>query len=256
MSTSHQTPSQLLTSLLRTLCTVTPNPSENTTNLPDFSKPFLLTLHSIYPYILLDALDLLDKGCVTCVRTNPSTCSEASSNARGAEREAWLVRSAAQILNSSRSTTTTATSSNEHDEETEGYLVHLYAWHCTCPAFTYSTFTSTSASSPNSSSAVPYQPIPSDAALANDAKGNDKGCEGLPFGFGGVPALKEDGEVRKKGGGKVPPGCKHLLAAALAKCAPGLFQSAGGQERGSGGRKGVGERRVDGMEFAGLVAGG
>ena len=42
--------------------------SAKRSNISDGTRPSLLTLHLLYPYILLDALDLIDRGCVIHLR--------------------------------------------------------------------------------------------------------------------------------------------------------------------------------------------
>ncbi|KAL9088094.1 MAG: hypothetical protein Q9159_003292 [Coniocarpon cinnabarinum] len=69
--------------LLSRLIVTLKHESQNATagaGIPDPARPALLTLHLIYPHILLDALDLLDRGCV--IKLNVSGSAESSVNRR------------------------------------------------------------------------------------------------------------------------------------------------------------------------------
>jgi len=72
------TPTVFLTSLINSLTTLSrqqpllsgdnaPITSDLSKTLPSTARPLLLTLHVLFPHILLDALDLLDRGLITCL---------------------------------------------------------------------------------------------------------------------------------------------------------------------------------------------
>ncbi|KAH0444590.1 ubiquitin carboxyl-terminal hydrolase family protein [Colletotrichum camelliae] len=72
MSPSQPTPRAVLTSLINSLTTTTlpplPQPSSNPLkSLPQSQRPILVTLHVLFPSLVLPALDLLDRNLVTRV---------------------------------------------------------------------------------------------------------------------------------------------------------------------------------------------
>src|SRR5277367_211198 len=86
----------------------------------------LLALHSIYPHLLLSSLDLLDNGLVTRYVLSPDGTDQPSSSP-----PIYYVRSSQ--TRPSRFTAAIARSV---------YEVRPLVWHCTCPSFAFSAFSS------------------------------------------------------------------------------------------------------------------
>lgn len=202
-STTQDIPSTraLLTSLITTLATSThhsrgsPNPlsdaSENT-------KSTLLTLHTLFPTDVLPALDLLDRGLVTrfVLAASASNTDDGSSSKHQAAKTAeksqdppkrrqtlsYYVRTAQQQKSFPRSRNTAAAAV----QATTSYEVHLAAWNCSCPAFTFAAF-------------------PADAPSEELSESVGMRDEGAGWRFGGL--TRGDGV----------PACKHLLACVIAE---------------------------------------
>lgn len=85
------------------------------------ARNILLTLYALFEKELLPALDLLDRGLVTRLKSD--------NDLRHSTSTLLLVRSAQQH--------NTRTSAYEH---VNYYEVRLDAWSCSCPAFTFSAF--------------------------------------------------------------------------------------------------------------------
>lgn len=263
------TPS-FLTGLLRELSTISPDDSlparpqtakDSHPTLPESARPAILTLHTTYPHLLLDALDLLDRGLLVRI-LRPSNPPPAPSHPQTSHsaREAAPPATQAQVGNAidhvddnagEANHATTAfyvahslSTQREHQAQSQSrrqkqsHVVHLPAWHCTCPAFAYAAFIP--ASPP-----VRTTPAPGDP---EHSTGHGVRRRGSPY-FGGIPALKDV----VAGGGAIPPACKHLLAAALGEAAPRLFMRKGREGQGFG-EAVVGSG--DGEGVAGVAVGG
>ncbi|KAF7549976.1 hypothetical protein G7Z17_g6038 [Cylindrodendrum hubeiense] len=179
-----------------------PAPPSSTTSSPlqaiaQTQRPLLLTLHVLFPSLLLPAVDLLDRGLVTRLRR-----AETGGLAEDPERESvdggndpaagggdgiFLVRSLATTL--TRRNRDVALSSQR-------YIVHLGVWNCSCASFTFDAF--------------PSHPGP---ASAQDAAPQLPG----QWSFGGMSL---DGLSTSAGD---VPCCKHLLACLLVQRWPGML---------------------------------
>jgi hypothetical protein len=94
------------------------------TSLPQQVENSLLALHQIFPQLLLASLDLLDNLLVTRYLL-PHT----SNNSNHTSPPVYYVRSSQS-----------RTSRTQHVRAV--YEVRTSAWHCTCPSFTFSAFSS------------------------------------------------------------------------------------------------------------------
>lgn len=148
-------------------------------------RPLLLTLHVLFPNLLLPALDLLDRGLVTRLVRNQEFQDETTSN--DIKNDVFLVRSLAATL--SRRTRDFGLSSSKR------YMVHLNAWNCSCASFTFDAFPSHSVSALDP---VEQPPLREE------------------WSFGG---LSQDP------GGDVPPCCKHLLSCLIVDKWPAMLGS-------------------------------
>lgn len=203
----------LLTSLITTLATSTQHSRGSSNPLSDASentKSTLLTLHTFFPTDLLPALDLLDRGLVTrFVLASASASEQQALNPTEEHRSqsqnqnqdsparkrrqtaAYYVRTAQQQKSSS------SRSSRSHNaaatvQGTTSYEVHLAAWNCSCPAFTFAAF--------------PAELL-SDSVAVTGGECID-GEDGWRFG----------GLARGDG----VPACKHLLACVIAEHCAGF----------------------------------
>ncbi|KAM5380395.1 hypothetical protein ACJZ2D_003497 [Fusarium nematophilum] len=229
---------QLLTTLITSISNVAPSPEgsiesppsqlpplaqPSTTPLQSISpsqRPLLLTLHVLFPNLLLPALDLLDRGLVARLRRTPSASTSgrglgeseagggaglgASQDETKTQDDVFLVRSLA---------TTLSRRSRDFALSSQRYIIHLNAWNCSCASFTLDAF--------------PSHTVPMSEQTENPASRAGE------WSFGGMGA-----EPR----GDAPPCCKHLLACLLVDKWPGML-----------GRY-VEERVVSRDEMAGIVA--
>ncbi|KAF5027202.1 hypothetical protein F66182_690 [Fusarium sp. NRRL 66182] len=148
-------------------------------------RPLLLTLHVLFPSLLLPALDLLDRGLVTRpVRKQEPEDEIPTDNPKN---DIFLVRSLATTL--SRRTRDFGLSSKR-------YIVHLNAWNCSCASFTFDAF--------------PSHPVP----VMNQTQQPPPKDEEWSFGGLGLDSR-----------GDAPPCCKHLLACLLVDKWPAMLGS-------------------------------
>lgn len=203
-----------------------PSPKNPLESLDQARRNLLITLHVLYPSILLHSLDLLDRGLVTKITQTedaPSAPSEFQSKQEGRHHQPtregtkppkntiYQVRSA-QTSSRGRPSTSKAVP--------KIYTVHLKAWNCSCAAFAFSAY-------PPASSILFSQ--------GNDVLGQE-------MRDGKVGGMSSDGMVLgdgKDGGVAV---CKHLLASLLVERCSSLL---GGYLR---------KRSVSRLEMAGLGA--
>ncbi|MCJ1410436.1 hypothetical protein MMC19_004521 [Ptychographa xylographoides] len=189
----------LLTSLFSSLPSspfdLSENPQSNPLiNVSTSTKSLLLTLHCLFPNVLLPALDLLDRGLVKRLVLPPVSesstlnaitvipAAQKSTIAPGVPTKhqvvsVYYVRSAQNVRYHSRHQVTTSS--------TTSYEVRLDAWNCTCAAFTFAAFSVLGRD---------------DRRGTNVAVGEDKE-RGW---FGGLADIEEE-----------IPICKHLLACIL-----------------------------------------
>jgi len=252
------TPRALITSLISSL---PPSPSANgetndTTSHPlkilsGHSRAVLMTLHVLFPSLLLPALDLLDRGLVTRIIQVTASESQPVPTVKPPQAHIHLKQAdeislsdQAEALRQSRKQNTVYLVRSAQESRFRGggrhsgasggtsYTVRLEAWNCTCAAFTFSAFPATS------SAYVPY------SEEANGAK--------LGFGDDGrAGTFTREQEKEWQFGGKSlngadgthpVPCCKHLLACVLT-------------EKWEGGlRQHLSEKRVGRGEMAGIGA--
>ena len=212
-------------------------------------RHLLLTLHVLFPGVVLPALDLLDRRLVTRITVAGDKAAPGEpgkTHARGhdhgesgdgdegaridhpttAQRagddEAILTR--VYTLRSLASTLTRR-SGRDAASTSKTYIVYLDAWSCSCAGFALDAF-----------ARHPHPAIQADVAASSSpgAPDNDP-APGLSA-FGGMGAhgfLSHDGDV---------PCCKHLLACLLTETCGGMLGSR------------VDERRVTREELAGIIS--
>ena len=228
---SLPTSTSFLTDLLSSL-PLCSSPQQDLTSAPDSplvsstTKPTLLTLHAIFPTILLPALDLLDRRLVT-----KFTLQDVSHGDQDEKRRVvYYVRSNAQHDGRSRY-------GRGGDVGITSYEVRTVAWSCSCAAFAFSAFN-------NSRSSSEYETRDTYEAYKDDDELLDEDAEMLdvPGRKGGVGEGNEwlwGGLVI---GEEEAPLCKHLLACVLA-------------ERWEVAAEMIDEREVGREEMAGWAAG-
>ncbi|UPL00476.1 hypothetical protein LCI18_011410 [Fusarium solani-melongenae] len=182
--------------------------------IPPSQRPLLLTLHVLFPNLILPALDLLDRGLVTRLVRKYSAAQDEQPGEDGQpvsgglntssepKDDIFIVRSLASTL--SRRTRDFSLSSKR-------YVIHLNAWNCSCASFTFDAF--------------PSHPPPATEQM--ECPSQDE------WSFGGL-GLNPSGDV--------PPCCKHLLACLLVDKWPAIL----GQH--------VEDREISREEMAGIVA--
>lgn len=222
-TTTPPTSRTFFTDLLSTL----PNPSSPETpgidsrqalGLNTAQKPILLTLHAIFPRLLLPALDLLDRNLITRLVLDKSV-NDTLKNTGGVEpslsrdglkipsekqRVVYYVKSNAHNSKSSRY--------GRHADALEtNYEVRIQAWNCSCAAFAFAAFSGAAAWAPDYPSYddhVGYGHREEDEEML-DAPENDEEAGRTRDGklqWGGL--MQGQGEV---------PLCKHLLACVLSE---------------------------------------
>lgn len=159
--------------------------SDNTSIIPQDCRRLLLTLHVLFPNLLLPALDLLDRRLI--IRVRSSLAEAITGDQRPTENNVWdlyVVKSVASTL------------TRRHRENTasKSYAVRLSAWNCSCVSFVFDAFS------------------PEKVASEEDDVG-----ETQSWSFGG---LSLDGRT---GAAEHVPCCKHLLACLLAQRWNGLL---------------------------------
>ncbi|KAF4981803.1 hypothetical protein FZEAL_2476 [Fusarium zealandicum] len=159
---------QLLTALITSISDIAPPPASSTDDstalgsIPPSQRPRLLTLHVLFPNLVLPALDLLDRGLVTRLK-RPDADAPSS---RG--DDSFLVRSLA---------TTLARRGRDFGLSSKRYIVHLDAWNCSCASFTFDAFPSHPA--PAAEQSRPPLPRHEDwsfGGMSLDARGDAPPC--------------------------------------------------------------------------------
>ncbi|ATY67470.1 hypothetical protein A9K55_000172 [Cordyceps militaris] len=159
-------------------------------------RKLILTLHVVFPGMLLPALDLLDRNLVrrlTLDTTTPASagrqedtaCPSPSQGGQETPGGAW--RPAVYTV---RSAPYTLARRGAAAAVTRAYLVHLEAWSCSCVAFTVDAY--------------------ADGARPGPAEAADDEAAPLRGRFGGVSTAQWDTH-----GAEATPCCKHLLACLL-----------------------------------------
>ncbi|KAL6720142.1 Coproporphyrinogen-III oxidase [Lecanora helva] len=185
-----------------------PVASPKSTSLPSSAKPTILTLHALFPTILLPALDLLDRRLITrlSLRNEQATATSSDHDSDRNKRSVFYVKSSAQRDGRSRY------SRGGEDVGITTYEVRTKAWSCTCPAFAFSAF-----SKPGSSPVYEHEDD-IDEHEGHDPLVNEEDAEMLD-----VPERQEspyDNLREWQWGGLMleeedTPLCKHLLACVL-----------------------------------------
>ncbi|KFH44315.1 hypothetical protein ACRE_048840 [Hapsidospora chrysogenum ATCC 11550] len=118
---------QFLTSLIENLSTGQPQPAAINREPPHLIPPdrrqLLLTLHVLFPSLLLPALDLLDRRLVTHIR-NPDAPGSAP-------LQLYVVRSLGTTLGRRR---------RDAGYTARSYVVRLGPWNCSCASFALDAF--------------------------------------------------------------------------------------------------------------------
>jgi hypothetical protein len=117
---------QFLTSLIESLSTGQSQPAINQEQphlIPPDRRQLLLTLHVLFPSLLLPALDLLDRRLVTHIR-NPDAPGSAA-------LQLYAVKSLATTLSRRR---------RDAEYTARSYVVRLEAWNCSCASFALDAF--------------------------------------------------------------------------------------------------------------------
>lgn len=248
-------PRALLTSILRTLTSpsdLPPQPPSSNTeqptnafhNLSPEKRALLTTLHVLFPIpMLLQALDLLDRGLVVRVVNSPNVLSPSPPGLQGDiedDGDIELQRPTMPLgthdhlrpehherkillhqVSSSQPPKSRFSHSAAHGAGgVTRYVVRTEAWHCSCAAFAYSSFPPSS--SPYES-AVPWaeESLRQYSAIAHPEW---RGQERYRDRRDGEDDKREWGGRSKEGEGGIPL-CKHLLAAVLGEWWPDVLGS-------------------------------
>jgi hypothetical protein len=236
------TPQHLLTSLINTISGIAIQPEDDYPTrdppprnpLRDMNlsyRPLLMTLHVLYPSLLLPALDLLDRNLVTrfiLFEEKSGEQNERDGRVRESENERakdtkekknedendggsvktafYLVRSTGSASKGSYGSSGRPAASTS---STSRNIVRLEAWHCSCARFAYELFPSR----PDDNSAEATEPKEGEEVLEDGAAEGvvSEGSSFTGLRFGGNLARNE------RGGEPRMPCCKHLLACLLAE---------------------------------------
>lgn len=149
-------------------------------------RKLLLTLHVLFPSLLLPALDLLDRDLVTKICLGPED-SDISQDGPAGTMPLYVVRSVASTVSGKRHRSRMGADS----AVAHSYEVRLASWNCTCASFTFEAF----------------PPVPSarmDTLAATPAVRDYETSDVWWSGDLSVDGMTEDA-----------PCCKHLLACLL-----------------------------------------
>ena len=197
---SRQIQHRLIDILLDTLHELPTQMQTDNVNL-ESAKPALLTLHALFPSVLLSALDVLDRNLVTRLVLNSGnhTIGEQAlgkplhTRSMGgilSERSVYYVRS-----NAPPQPTQGRFSDRLADEELY-YEVRVGVWNCTCASFTFAAL----------NAAKPTHGLSSTSQYRTARKEWDD-VDPIPVGLGGRYANEKTQDI---------PICKHLLACSMA----------------------------------------
>ena len=219
-------------------------------------RPLFTTLHVLFPSLLLPALDLLDRGLITCLvspgKAATTTQAEGSLLAHQDEESheiheeedegdsqmrdytvaapsssVYLVRSAQKPTRrpygggggDAPAATSAAPTTLSSSGSQRTYVVHTAAWNCTCAAFAFSAFpplTGPSLLAPTTSSG-PEGPAPALSIFDDGDDAEEAEVGGEGQGERGTWQFGGVSFDGCTGAGGVPPCCKHLLACVLAE---------------------------------------
>lgn len=206
-----------------------PKPTSRLNAVPLNQRHLLLTLHVLFPNLLLPALDLLDRGLVTRFRlvdaeddTEPAAVGtsdgEDAVTRAGVSKTPLEAFPAGTFIVKSIATTLTRRT-RDMAASSQRYIVHLGPWNCSCASFTFESFPIITPP------ALPQR----DVSLVQ--------CEDdmSAWLFGGaiLDDVASTGDV---------PCCKHLLACLMVERWPGMMGDY------------ANERTVTKEEMAGIVA--
>ncbi|KAI9845659.1 MAG: hypothetical protein M1837_004633 [Sclerophora amabilis] len=163
------------------------SPTNPLRGLAPEDRQLFVTLHCLFPNEFLSALDLLDRQLVTRFTSRPGN-NEADHEEPSKARDQTVVHYV-------RSAQPTTRWRNQSASLGTSYEVRVGAWNCSCPAFIFAAFNSSSLEHPRGT---------------RDDRWRQKGASGGAF--GGL-SLGED----------IPPVCKHLLACFMAEKCNTLF---------------------------------
>ncbi|KOS23101.1 hypothetical protein ESCO_003713 [Escovopsis weberi] len=200
---------ELITSLITSIAREH-NPSDPS------SRALLLTLHVIFPALVLPALDLLDRNLITRLALSharpsprqddqpPADPDPAGPEAQGPFRVVYAVQSAV-----SGSATSHRRREAALGPPRRRYLVHVDAWSCSCAAFALEAYRRAAAwagraegESTSTSDGLDF------GGLSLDGREDCGGSVDVEGGQGRGQVLEGDADV---------PCCKHLLACFLAE---------------------------------------
>ncbi|KAF4507063.1 hypothetical protein G6O67_005738 [Ophiocordyceps sinensis] len=265
---------QLLTSLVASLSQQQQQPLRQDSGAAAGRRHLLLTLHVIFPSIVLPALDLLDRKLVARVRVAPGRGPEEQSSIHARHRDVEGLgdskrtnrlggggepgnrgRSAPSSLAGqtmdevplaqlyvvqSLASTLAPPRGRDPASPSRTYAVHLDAWSCSCASFALEAFAShtqpTAGASLFKSRASP-SPFPRASPPSPPSEARPVGQDEQMLSFGG---LSLDGLSSR---GEHVPCCKHLLACLLVETWSAVMGS------------GVDDRIVSRQELAGIAAG-
>ncbi|KAK5658602.1 hypothetical protein OQA88_1995 [Cercophora sp. LCS_1] len=174
-------PLKILNTLLTTITTIPlspqTTPAQNTlARIPLSHRHLIITLHVLFPSILLPALDLLDRNLVAHLTVHVEGEEE--------QPEIYHVHSAQTPSKRHRQRSSSSSSSGNG----KAYIVRLGAWNCTCAGFAFSVYGMGDCQVDNRLDGV-----------GGDERERQRGL------FGGLSTV-----------GEGVPICKHLLACLLA----------------------------------------
>lgn len=203
-------------------------------NLPpdaaEDAKSLFLTLHFLFPHELLPALDLLDRRLVTRLISASNASSSLDTDAKvgtdTTENDIFYVQSASASTHHQASTSGSASASrsepqgrfrNAMSTKSGGkqtyYEVRLDSWNCSCAAFAFSCFTALSKAGDHIGEDMQEQAHDQEAAEIDGVEHTTSPGKYVRFG----------GTLTRPNTLVEVPVCKHILAAVMARAAPGLF---------------------------------
>lgn len=248
---------QLLDSLVASLSQHPPRPLRQDKGAGASRRRLLLTLHALFPSIVLPALDLLDRGLVARLRAAPDRGARErpglgggkpadDGSGEGGEAASPSASCAVPVADDaplarlyvvqSLASTLTRPRGREPASASRTYAVHLDAWSCSYAGFALEAFARYALPAAAFPLSEPRASPPS-TLLPPTLEAPDVALDSQRLSFGGfstdgLPGFLED-----------VPCCKHLLACLLAEAWPALLSN------------GVDDSIVTKREVAGTAAG-
>lgn len=221
-TTTLPPPRTILNALLSRIATIPLPPAASTNPLsltPPSHRHLIITLHVLFPTLMLPALDLLDRRLIVRISLDDSLSYRPRHPPHTRHQGQDIAKKEAEFYLASSSVSPPPPRRQGDGEAVPApgrfYVVRVGTWHCTCAGFAFAM--------------AGGRRDEEEGRVGGDA---GEGMEEDGFGFGGVSV---------DGPGEGTPVCKHLLACLLA-------------ERWEGVRGYVRERRVGREEMGGLVA--